>query len=143
VSGTDAPYVAVVFSSVHSGVDVEGYAVAASRMEQLAAAQPGYRGLESARGEDGFGITVSYWATEDDALAWKRQSEHVIAQATGRSTWYTRYVVRVAAVTREYSYDADVDPIDERPDECHHERHREHQHEDHQGRLDEQLEDGR
>ncbi len=113
MSAAHDPYVAVIFSSVHSGVDVDGYAAAAQRMEELAATQPGYRGLESARGGDGFGITVSYWATEDDARAWKRQSEHLIAQETGRSTWYQRYRVRVATVHREYSYDADVDPIDE------------------------------
>jgi uncharacterized protein (DUF952 family)/heme-degrading monooxygenase HmoA len=104
------PYVAVIFSSVHTGVEVAEYDAAAARMEELAADQPGYLGIESARGADGFGITVSYWRTEDDARAWKRQSEHLAAQAAGRSTWYARYRVRVATVTRDYSYDAGVDP---------------------------------
>jgi len=26
---------------------------------------PGYLGVESVRGDDGFGITVSYWSTEE------------------------------------------------------------------------------
>lgn len=103
-----APYVAVIFTSVHSGVDEAGYASAAARMEQLAAAQSGFLAIESARGADGFGITVSYWRTEDDARAWKRQGEHLLAQQTGRSVWYERYRVRVATVMREYSYDAGV-----------------------------------
>lgn len=105
----DEPYVAVIFSSVHTGADPEGYASAAARMEELAAVQPGFVGIESARGSDGFGITVSYWRTDGDARAWKRESEHVVAQRTGRTTWYQQYRVRVATVTREYSYDAGVE----------------------------------
>ena len=110
MSAAAEPYVAVIFSSLRTGSDPDGYEATAERMEELAATQPGYRGIESARGADGFGITVSYWATEADARAWKQHSEHLLAQATGRSTWYGRYRVRVATVTREYSYDADVDP---------------------------------
>lgn len=100
------PYVAVIFSSTQTGVDVDGYDDMSARMVALAADQPGYRGVESARGSDGFGITVSYWASEDDARAWKRHAEHLVAQRTGRSTWYRSYHLRVATVTREYSYDA-------------------------------------
>jgi hypothetical protein len=33
-------------------------------MVELAAEQPGYLGIETCRGEDGFGITVSYWQDE-------------------------------------------------------------------------------
>lgn len=103
------PYVAVVFSSVHTGDDVESYAATAARMEELASEQPGYLGIESARGADGFGITVSYWRSEDDARAWKRQTEHLVAQEAGRSRWYAQYRVRVATVTREYAHRAGVD----------------------------------
>ena len=109
MNGPDEPYVAVIFSSVHTGVDPEGYASTAARMEELAAEQPGFIGIESARGSDGFGITVSYWRTGEDARAWKRESEHLPAQRAGRTTWYRRYRVRVATVTREYSYDAGVE----------------------------------
>lgn len=103
------PYVAVIFSNVLSGAEQDAYTETAARMEELAAAQPGYLGIESTRGADGRGITVSYWRTEDDARAWKQHAEHLAAQLTGRSTWYARYRVRVAVVTREYSYDAGAD----------------------------------
>ena len=49
----------------------------------FAATQPGYLGLESTRGADGFGITVSYWRSEADILAWKRNAEHAIARPLG------------------------------------------------------------
>ena len=68
--------------------------------DELAQQQPGYLGAESAR--EAIGITVSYWATEDDARAWKRVLEHAEAQRIGRERWYEQYSVRVATVTREY-----------------------------------------
>jgi heme-degrading monooxygenase HmoA len=101
----EPPYVAVIFSSRRSGVDEEGYARTAARMEALAADQPGYLGIESARDPgSGFGITVSYWATEADARAWKREAEHAEAQRLGASRWYERYEVRVATVERAHGH---------------------------------------
>jgi heme-degrading monooxygenase HmoA len=93
------PYVAVIFSNVQTD-DLEGYAETATRMEELAAEQPGYLGFESAR--SGLGIAVSYWATEDDARVWKRVAEHAEAQRRGRAQWYADYRVRIARVEREY-----------------------------------------
>jgi len=100
----DRPYTAVIFTSRHSGLDRVGYAEAAERMEQLAADQPGYRGIESARGPDGLGITVSYWDTDADAQAWKQHSEHLAIQQLGRERWYTWYRLQVATVEREYEF---------------------------------------
>ena len=80
----------------------DGYDAMADRMEALAAEQPGYRGIESARSTDGFGITVSYWADEASAQTWKRNVEHLEAQRLGRERWYASWAIRVAAVTREY-----------------------------------------
>ena len=103
------PYCAVIFSSTRRvpasphGDGDDGYDATADRMEALAALQPGYRGIESARGTDGFGITVSYWTDETSAQAWKRNAEHLEAQRLGREQWYASWVIRVAAVTREYT----------------------------------------
>ena len=98
----DPPYVAVIFTSLRRPGD-DGYGAMAVRMEELAALQPGYLGIESAR--DGVGITVSYWATEDDARAWKRVAEHRATQRTGRERWYEEYTVRIAHVTRDYRFE--------------------------------------
>jgi heme-degrading monooxygenase HmoA len=93
------PYTAVIFTSLRSDGD-GGYGAMADRMAESAALQPGYLGVESAR--DGLGITVSYWATDDDAAAWKQVAEHLGARRLGRERWYTDYRVRVATVTRDY-----------------------------------------
>lgn len=95
------PYTAVVFSNLRTEGD-NGYGVMAARMQELARQQPGFLGYESARDEKGFGITVSYWADDDAARAWKQVHEHAIAQDRGREVWYADYQVRVATVQRAY-----------------------------------------
>lgn len=96
----EPPYVAVVFTTTRTEGD-HGYAATAAAMEKLAARQPGYLGLESARDE--VGITVSYWRDHDAARAWKLVAEHLVAQRRGRQVWYQDYRVRVATVERDYS----------------------------------------
>jgi heme-degrading monooxygenase HmoA len=98
------PYVAVIFTSIRSADDQAGYEAMAAEMERLAATQPGYLGIESARGSDGLGISVSYFATAADARAWKANADHLGAQRLGRERWYRAYSVRIAEVQREYSY---------------------------------------
>src|SRR3546814_4335243 len=68
---------AVIFVSQRTDADADGYDRAAQAMAALAARQPGYRGMDSVRGADGHGITVSYWADEASALAWRDHPEHV------------------------------------------------------------------
>ncbi len=69
----------------------------------MAAAQPGYLGLDSVRDPvSRFGITVSYWRDEASARAWKDVAEHREAQRLGQAHWYEHYTVRVAIVEREY-----------------------------------------
>lgn len=98
----EPPYYAVIFSSQRNADDEAGYAAAAQRMLELAAQQPGFLGAESARGVDGFGITVSYWASERDIGAWKHQAEHAATRAHGRKHWYEHFELRVAKVERAY-----------------------------------------
>jgi heme-degrading monooxygenase HmoA len=105
----DLPYVAVIFTSRRAD-DPAGYDETAAAMETLAREQPGYIGIESARSPDGFGITVSYWATDADAQAWKQVVEHLEAQRRGRSSWYEQYTVRVASIERQYGWQRDARP---------------------------------
>jgi hypothetical protein len=51
----EPPYYAVIFSSQRTEGD-RGYANVADRMAELAAQQPGFLGIETVRGADGFGI---------------------------------------------------------------------------------------
>ncbi len=96
--------VAVIFLSVRTGEDQEGYAAAAAEMDAVAAIQPGYRGMEAVRGDDGMGITVSYWADEASGKAWRDHPEHKAIRDLGRGRWYQRYELVVAEVTRDYDW---------------------------------------
>jgi heme-degrading monooxygenase HmoA len=95
------PYYAVIFSSQRTPGD-EGYQRMAARMEELAALQPGYLGMESVRDAAGFGITVSYWASEAAIVRWRSHVEHLVAQELGKQVWYERYALKVARVERAY-----------------------------------------
>ena len=98
---TEPPYYAVIFTS-RLADDTEGYDDMAAKMEALAAAQPGFLGVESARGTDGLGITVSYWASREAIARWRENIEHRGAQDQGIRRWYAHYDIRIARVERAY-----------------------------------------
>ena len=102
----EPPYTAVIFTSLRTDGD-GGYAQMSQRTEDLAREQPGYLGIESARGD--LGITVSYWADAHAARAWKAVADHRVAQQLGREQWYRAYRVRIATVEREYGVGAASD----------------------------------
>lgn len=86
-----------------------GYAKAAQHMEDLAALQPGYRGITSVRDAQGWGITLSYWEDDQSARAWHANPDHQAAIRAGKQRWYSEYQVEVARVERRYS---STDPRD-------------------------------
>jgi heme-degrading monooxygenase HmoA len=98
----EPPYFAVIFTSQRTEGE-RGYGSMADRMVELAAQQPGFLGVESVRGNDGFGITVSYWRSLEDISAWRNHSEHLVAQEAGKRVWYSDYHLRICEVKRTRS----------------------------------------
>jgi heme-degrading monooxygenase HmoA len=98
----EPPYYAVIFTSKRTHGD-NGYEAMATQMVERASTQPGFLGIESARGTDGVGITVSYWRDLESIQNWKSDAEHLKAQDRGRTMWYEHYEVRIAKVERAYS----------------------------------------
>lgn len=94
------PYYAVIFTSLRTDADHAAYSDMAVKMEELAAKQPGYLGVESAR--EGLGITVSYWESLEAIAAWKRNAAHQVAQKKGREGWYASFKTRICKVERDY-----------------------------------------
>lgn len=99
--------IAVIFASTRTDFDDAGYAAAADAMARLAVVQPGYRGVRSTRGSDGFGITVSYWADDAAAIAWRDHPEHAAIRDKGRARWYASYTLEVARIERAYDWARD------------------------------------
>jgi heme-degrading monooxygenase HmoA len=96
--------VSVIFVAQRTTADDAGYAAAAIVMDELAAQQTGYIGMDSVRGADGLGITVSYWASDTAAKAWRDHPEHAAIRDAGRDRWYSNYSLHVAELTRSYDW---------------------------------------
>jgi heme-degrading monooxygenase HmoA len=101
----EPPYWAVIFTSNRTAEDPVGYADTADAMVALASSQPGFLGVETARGADGFGITVSYWDSLEAIAEWRRHADHRAAQILGREKWYRAYTLRVARVERSLGFE--------------------------------------
>jgi heme-degrading monooxygenase HmoA len=96
--------IAVIFLSARTGEDEAGYAAAAEAMEAAAALCDGYLGIDSIRGADGLGITVSWWRDEAAAIAWRDDPDHARIREAGRDRWYAWYRLIVASVDRAYEW---------------------------------------
>jgi heme-degrading monooxygenase HmoA len=101
----EPPYWAAIFTSERTTEDPEGYSQTADEMVALASSQSGFLGVETARGADGIGITVSYWESLDAIGQWRRHADHQAAQRLGREKWYRAYTLRIARVERAYRFE--------------------------------------
>ena len=99
-SGTGA----VIFVSQRTADDEEGYARAGEAMDRAARAMPGFVGVDSVRDANGLGITVSYWADETSAVAWRQQADHTLTREAGRQRWYEWYRLAVTETVRSYDW---------------------------------------
>ncbi|WP_133861820.1 MULTISPECIES: antibiotic biosynthesis monooxygenase [Pseudomonas] len=86
--------VVIAFISQRTDEDPD-YERMAARMVELAQAQPGFLGMESVRGADGRGITLSYWIDQAAVAAWGAHPEHRQAQRLGHERWYRWHDTRV------------------------------------------------
>jgi len=101
--GGEVPYYATIFTTRMTN-NLDGYEEMAGRMAELVNDREGFLGMTSARGDDGLGITVCYWRTEEDIAAWRTDLEHKKAQDGGRGRWYAQYTVEVARVDRTIEF---------------------------------------
>lgn len=92
---------AVIFSSIRNGEDEEEYGRISQELEDLAATIDGYCGIQSVRGEDGFGITVSYWESEAAINEWRHTAKHLAAKKRAKTDWYDDYL---SLITRIENY---------------------------------------
>jgi len=97
----DKPYYVAIFTSKRSKVE-DGYEEMSEYLDTLVKEQKGFLGQESIRDANGFGITVSYWESEEDIFAWKNNYAHIEAKKLGQKKWYTHYEVKIAQVNYAY-----------------------------------------
>ena len=107
-SNEEEGYYAVIFTAKRK-IIVPGYEEMGRKMHELSQAHTGYIGIEATGDADGNEITVSYWKSLEAIKTWKANSEHILAQKAGRSSWYENYHIRICRVVREYSwYDNEI-----------------------------------
>lgn len=94
---------AVIFTSIKKK-SAFGYEEMAKNMIDISSSQPGFMGMHSLRGDDGFGITISYWKTLADIKGWKKNKDHIEAQQKGKSEWYKNYHVLICKIEHEYKF---------------------------------------
>lgn len=85
-------------------IDQAAYDAEALRMEQLAAAQPGYLAFKSYVAEDGEAVAISEWEDETAGRAWGQQAEHLVAQANGRKHYYAEYTLFACTEPRVHRF---------------------------------------
>jgi len=96
--------IAVIFISQLVKPLPEIYPKVATKISKLAMEQPGYVDEQSSRDENGFGVSVSFWETVEDAKNWKENAIHKNIQERGKNEWYEWYRVEVAEVQRSYEH---------------------------------------
>jgi heme-degrading monooxygenase HmoA len=99
------PHVVGIFRSTRTDHSDDQYEEWSGRMDRLVATMPGYLGHASYRDQaTGRGVTISYFRSMADLVAWKNVPEHREAQALGRESFYTEYEIEVAEIVRHYEW---------------------------------------
>ncbi|MEU6069441.1 antibiotic biosynthesis monooxygenase [Streptomyces sp. NPDC047082] len=105
VPAHETPYYAVVFTSVRTEEDDDGYRRTAERLSELVKGIPGFLGEDSARTPGGLAISVAYFRDLAGIEAWRRDARHREAKRYGREHWYERYSIHIARVEQSHTFD--------------------------------------
>lgn len=82
----------------------DAYDKTAAFMVKLALEEYECLGVHTARGADGVGITLSYWADMASIHAWRGDKRHQLAQQKGRDQWYSAFCLTVSKIERAYDF---------------------------------------
>lgn len=96
--------IAVVFISQRTSVD-DNYGEINDQLEKLAEGLPGFIKVNSVREASGYGISISYWKSMEDARNWKQIPEHKVAQQAGKDKWYEWYEVQICEMVKSYRFE--------------------------------------
>ncbi|MBN8500527.1 MAG: antibiotic biosynthesis monooxygenase [Sphingomonadales bacterium] len=98
-------YLTVFRNRKRPDMDVAAYQADNTRMEELAAAQPGFVAIKGFVAADGEVVAISEWESEEAAKAWGSHPEHARVQARGRSDYYQSYTLYSCTHPKVRSYE--------------------------------------
>ena len=82
----------------------EEYERWAHRMNQLAAAMPGFVSIKTFAADDGERISIIEFESEAAHEAWRDHPEHREAQRLGRERFYAEFQIQVCKPARRYGF---------------------------------------
>jgi heme-degrading monooxygenase HmoA len=97
--------VVVVFRSRLSPEAGDDYSEMAAEMLDTAKQMPGFVEFKSFKADDGERVSLVYWQDHETMAAWRNHARHRVAQASGRTKWYSSYRIEVADVVRENKFE--------------------------------------
>ncbi|HEY9785178.1 MAG TPA: antibiotic biosynthesis monooxygenase [Candidatus Obscuribacterales bacterium] len=96
--------VLVIFRSrLREGVENE-YGPVAKRMSELVSGMPGFISFKTFAAPDGERVSIMEFETEEAVEAWRKHSEHLVAQQRGRQEFYSEYQVQVCPNVHAYGF---------------------------------------
>jgi heme-degrading monooxygenase HmoA len=97
--------IVVLFSvTPRADADAADYRETSARMHEIVEAMPGFVSYKDYEADDGEGIAVVRFESEEALDEWRDHPEHRAAQRKGRESFYERYWVQVCRTVREYEF---------------------------------------
>ena len=96
--------IVTVFRSRLKAANEQEYYEWAERIAALAKTMPGYVSHKSFTADDGEGVTIVEFESEEGQRVWATNLQHIEAKKKGRADFYTEYKLQVCAVQRESAF---------------------------------------
>ena len=96
---------AVIFEVEINKNRQDEYLVIAAKLKKQLVTMNGFISIErfTSLVNKGKLLSLSFWETEKDIIAWKKNIDHMGAQEKGRESIFKDYRIRIANVERDYT----------------------------------------
>ena len=96
---------AVIFEVELEEGGQEQYLAIAAKLKEILVTMPGFISIERFESlvNEGKLLSLSFWERKEDISNWKKNLDHMNAQAEGRAKLFKDYRIRLAEVYKDYT----------------------------------------
>jgi heme-degrading monooxygenase HmoA len=96
---------AVIFEVELEEGGQEQYLAIAAKLKEILVTMPGFMSIERFESlvNEGKILSLSFWERKEDITNWKKNLDHMNAQAQGRAKLFKDYRIRLAEVYKDYT----------------------------------------